>query len=591
MDRYDLRGECITALTQQQNKPTRDGSALKFRCPRHNDRNPSAYIGDHAWGCHACGFKESLKTLADHLGIDVPKSTGLTLEDYAERKGFTLDLLQKWGCRTANGKYGEVVEIPFLDAEGKVLRAKHRTQAKTFWAEGTGTYLYGLDKLAHANANLPVILVEGESDCHAAWHHGTLAIGIPGANGWKSYWAALLGDREVYIWQEPGDAAEKLVASVSKDVPNLRVIRAQEVKDLADLHKREGANFKKALMPLMQTALAANTPSSEKATEQAIPFVSITGRTLADLETEKQKPIDAVPTPFPKANSACRDMGGGIGLARGWHITVAGKPGNGKSVISLSFCAEAVKKGENALFVSLEMSQPQLTTRWMAITSGEKIQKLETGASFDVAAHRRAADFLNRMKEEKGSQLFCNSRPISDLKHITDAIRYHREFHNCRFVAVDYLQLARVAGISNQLEGITEVSGAVRRCAQDMGIVTIGLSQFNRETSKDLENSPTPQGLMGGSPLENDSDLIFLLDHTTYKRSSFTSGATQQLLLAKNRHGPMTEIPIEWDYSTLRVSERVQESAVVPLPRGKGEAWEPTEEADTSFDFGGQNAA
>jgi hypothetical protein len=36
---------------------------------RHTDSTSSAWLGDHAWGCSACGFIESLATLADALGI------------------------------------------------------------------------------------------------------------------------------------------------------------------------------------------------------------------------------------------------------------------------------------------------------------------------------------------------------------------------------------------------------------------------------------------------------------------------------------------------------------------------------------------
>ncbi len=72
-----------------------------------------------------------------------------------------------------------------------------------------------------------MILVEGESDCHAAWHHGVLALGIPGAKGWKPDWAKLIEGRDVYVWQEPDDAGASLVAAVSETMPDVKVIRAE----------------------------------------------------------------------------------------------------------------------------------------------------------------------------------------------------------------------------------------------------------------------------------------------------------------------------------------------------------------------------
>ena len=97
------------------------------------------------------------------------------------------------------------------------------------------------------------------------------------------------------------------------------------------------------------------------------------------------------------------------------------------------------------------------------------------------------------------------------------------------------------------------MSHAIRGEAVDLGVVSVGVSQFNRGVSGSSE-SPVIQGLMGGSALENDSNQILLLDHSTYKETSET-GAIIKLLVAKNRHGSRGEVPLMWDYSTLRAKE------------------------------------
>tara|TARA_Y100001960_G_C14366910_1_gene677175 strand:+ start:59 stop:280 length:222 start_codon:yes stop_codon:yes gene_type:complete len=60
-------------------------------------------------------------------------------------------------------------------------------------------------------------------------------------------------------------------------------------------------------------------------------------------------------------------------------------------------------------------------------------------------------------------------------------------------------------------------------------------------------------GLFGGMILEASCDLILLLDHSRYERDGNT--AKTWLIVAKNRHGPTVEIPIEWDYRTLSIRE------------------------------------
>ena len=286
-------------------------------------------------------------------------------------------------------------------------------------------------------------------------------------------------------------------------------------------------------------------------------FVEVSGKLLDDLLLLKQKPIEAIPTPLPAWNSKCRDFGGGIGLARGWHVTIGANTGNGKSVFALNMAAEATDRGESVGFVSLEMSWEQLTTRYMAIVSGEKISSLESGSRLDMNAHRRAAKTINELKERTGGVLHCNTRSIRDLEDIEDAIRFLFEKHGCKMVVVDYVQLAKVMGVSSLLEGVTEISGAVRGTGSELRLISVALSQLNRETSKDYDHSPIPQGLMGGSPLENDSDQVMLIDHThaSYKLNTMTRSAQQDFILGKNRHGPTATIKCEWDYNTLRIRE------------------------------------
>ena len=587
MDRYDLRSELVRALKARGKKLNERANPIPFQCVRHDDRNPSAWLGDNAWGCRTCGFTETLYTLADALGVERPKR-GFTVEDYAERKGFTLANLSRWGVRTQVGKYGdELVAIPYHDAQGNVLREKLRTAGKSFWGPGGGPLpLYGLDHLAKASPTDPVLIVEGESDCHACWSHSILAVGVPGASTWREEYAALLSGRPVFVWREPGESGANLVRAIANDLPDAKVIVGGDLKDPADLRLSVGPKqFKAALAARMATA----TPIGHE--PPAVPFVALLGPEFDTILADKQKPIDAVPTPLPTWNAACRDDGGGIGLARGWHITAGANTGHGKSLLALNLGAAAIRHGERVAFVSLEMSKKQLTTRFLAIATGASVRDLEQGPSFDADKWKRMSRELDALYERTGGVLYVNDARLSKLSDIVDAIRYLAEVNGCRYVIVDYLQLARTAGRSSDLYAITEeVSHTVRDTAADLGLVSIGLSQFNRQTSANYDDPPNPQGLMGGSPLENDSDQVVLLDHSTYTRERLDSAAHTRLLLAKNRHGPLEQINVRWAYRNLTIAEVATRAPEPPtLDRGpqlvrtdRGEAYE-AEDGDTSF--------
>ena len=292
---------------------------------------------------------------------------------------------------------------------------------------------------------------------------------------------------------------------------------------------------------------------SREAAEKAPPFVHVLSYELDALDKAKQGPIDAVATPYPAWNGVCRDEGGGEGLARGWHVLLAGNTGMGKSLIAINIAVHAIKCGEKVGIISLEMSKAQLITRYLSVFSGEHIRKLEWGRSYDKEAAHTAKCMVEENCERNGGVLLTNERPMSNLSDILASMRYLCEYSGCKYFITDYLQLAWAGDADSIHARIMEVSHSIRRTAVDLNVISIGVSQFNRQTSSSKER-PVVQGMMGGSALENDSDQVLLLDHTTYQETG-DSKALIKFLVAKNRHGSNGEIPLMWDYETLRATQ------------------------------------
>lgn len=99
------------------------------------------------------------------------------------------------------------------------------------------------------------------------------------------------------------------------------------------------------------------------------------------------------------------------------------------------------------------------------------------------------------------------------------------------------------------------VSHQLRELSQSLNVTMVSLSQFNRETSKSRVDRPVSQGLMGGSAVENDSHQVLLLDHSRMERNTYAMDTW--LLMDKNRNGGLADIPIRWDYRSLRLLPRV----------------------------------
>jgi len=241
----------------------------------------------------------------------------------------------------------------------------------------------------------------------------------------------------------------------------------------------------------------------------------------------------------------------------GWHVIVAANPGVGKSMLALNLAAGFTKKNATVGFLSLEMSKGQLTNRWLSIRTGVPLRHIENDAGKYDPTHYDAA-YAEVLAAEEGALYVEDSRSLRHLDAALSLMRTWKDWHGVNVIIVDYMQLLTAGG--GDLRAQTEeVSKSLADFAKDENIVIVGLSQFNRETSRNYESSPQIQGLYGGMVMEGDADQVVMIDHSKYEKdfnsAGILRGARTWVILGKNRHGPGGEIPVYIDYRTLRVTE------------------------------------
>lgn len=275
--------------------------------------------------------------------------------------------------------------------------------------------------------------------------------------------------------------------------------------------------------------------------------------TIEELGAKHGKPITGtIATPLPTWSAACRGEGGGLGLAPGWHITIGGGSGQGKSLVALNVAARASLDGVLPAMLSYEMSRDQIVTRFLACVAGADVRRLEPGPGFDRQTWYEAAE-LWRSTRKAGFVLA--ERPPRTIGGMVALLRSCIEDYGAKLLIVDYLQLVGVGEVDTIFDRTVRVSAAIQEIAFTHNVTTIALSQFNRMQSFNKRDTPANEGLAGGGAIENDSDQVCLLDHSAMERPDMYTGFTN-LLLSKNRHGPLAKIPISWDYRTLRMRER-----------------------------------
>ena len=298
------------------------GDRLNFGCPCHDDRTPSASatVGGKVpvvSTCMACAatLPEMLEALGASevdrdliLGGDLRRNGrppgrgvhpsthkratvqphGCTLTAYAEAKKLPIEFLRSLGLTDITYAHATAVRIPYRDRTGAVTAARYRIALEgpdRFRSKSSiKTSLYGLDRLTAADY---VVLVEGESDCHTLWHHGELALGLPGAAIWKEKegWADHVdGFAAIYVVIEPGKSGEAMLRWIaqSRIRDRVRLVRLDGAKDPSELHLKSEARFTER----WRAALAAAVPFDDEAARLAEDRRAAAWKTCSALATE-----------------------------------------------------------------------------------------------------------------------------------------------------------------------------------------------------------------------------------------------------------------------------------------------------------------
>jgi replicative DNA helicase len=273
---------------------------------------------------------------------------------------------------------------------------------------------------------------------------------------------------------------------------------------------------------------------------------------LDEFERVQSQPVTAVPTFLPSLNKVCGDDGGGIGLARGWFVLLAGNPGFGKTLGALLLARDSIRARQKTAIVSLETQHTQLAARLYALTTGLPVHQLERGR-FDPVVMREVLRMLRALFPVGG--LRTNSRLLYRLEDVMGECNDLAD-DGTTTILIDYLQLVGVGDEESINRQVTEAVTHLRRFAVERQVLVVVLSQFNRSTAGDYSRTPYIQGCHGGMIVEASADIALLLDHSRYEKDALDPHIARTYInVGKNRHGLREDLPVLWDYKTLTCRE------------------------------------
>lgn len=176
-----------------------------------------------------------------HLASHYLQTRGLSVE---EASRFHLGVVEH--PLPGHEGYAGRLAIPYTTPSGVVdirFRTMVDSDPKYMGMPGAKTTMFNAQTVLTANKYICV--TEGEIDCITLVAKSIHpAIGIPGANNWKPYYAKILDDFDTVIILADGDAPGlEFGKKISRELGNVNIIQMPEGHDVNSIILKEGIDF------------------------------------------------------------------------------------------------------------------------------------------------------------------------------------------------------------------------------------------------------------------------------------------------------------------------------------------------------------
>ncbi len=226
-----------------------------------------------------------------------------------------------------------------------------------------------------------------------------------------------------------------------------------------------------------------------------------------------------------------------LNLKENDFVILAGATGVGKSGIAINLMDD-LSKNYQCLYFNFEMVENELYQRLISINSkySQKIiEKYETLPQKNLDIVNEAIENIAARKID----VINHSSTLSKLRSFIMSYKSDKHF----IVFIDHVGLIGMKGKSSY-EKMTEIAKELRKISLDNNCTIIGLCQLNREATKNA-TQPNLSMLRDSGELEQSaSKVVFVWKVEKNGKENY------YLVIEKNRSGPKSIIPIEYNKDT-----------------------------------------
>ncbi len=254
------------------------------------------------------------------------------------------------------------------------------------------------------------------------------------------------------------------------------------------------------------------------------------------------------------------------GLHGGELMILAARPSMGKTALAMNIAQHVAthpKMKKPVAVFSLEMSSASLLTRLLC--AGARVDQHKFRAGFLNAEERRRLQVeLANLTE---SPLFLDDTAGVNLMDIHSKLRRLKSEHGLALVVIDYLQLMSSRSRSeNRNQEVSAMSRGLKLMSKELDVPFLVLSQLSRASeTRPGDHKPQLSDLRDSGSIEQDADLVaFIYREEVYKRDREDIKGLADVIIAKQRNGPIGNVPLRFIGSFTRFENRAEDLEDIP---------------------------
>lgn len=239
------------------------------------------------------------------------------------------------------------------------------------------------------------------------------------------------------------------------------------------------------------------------------------------------------------------------GLQRGNLIIVAGRPSVGKSLLALQLMIDNALSEKTVGYFNLDMTTHMVMERTIAYIAEVPLHKIR---SRNLSLEEREA-IKKAIPKIKGMNLLIDScSSLTPHQLLSKVRRMKMRNKTLDLICIDFVQClsTKDSTFKSRNAEIEYIADSIREVAREFNVPVIAVSQLSRGVDSREDKRPILSDLRDSGSLEQNADLVIFVYRDSYY-SKDTSDKSAELILAKQRNGPVGTVPITIEFDRQKI--------------------------------------